>query len=349
MKYYNLDYIISDLKKELKSIYNIEIPESNSQEWFNYYEILDTFKLIPNSRSISTLHICDDINISIDVIKYYTFSNLNKVLNLNCKKYNILKSNNKSSNKSSNKSDNSSDLIISNCIDFNKDIFVVIFENLNKNGSCILKFRYPIVCNVMIYIYLLYLQFKKISFYKPIYSNNTDFYIVCKKYTKIKKDILNKLKKDKIIYNKYSNHFKINIKDAINKITTEVINEIGKEIFYFRNTDDLPKQSIMNIKDIIKNKNKEWFKIFNIIKIDKKLLEFDKSIFSDIFSSDKSLKYLFSKHKLPIIKHNSNNNNNSNKIIQIIIIQIIIIQIIIIQIIIIQIIIIQIIIIQVII
>ena len=69
----------------------------------------------------------------------------------------------------------------------------------------------------------------------------------------MKKDVLNKLKKNKIIYKKFSNHFKVNIKESIINITNNVINNIGKNIFYLRNNDKLPFQNIKLIKKIIKN------------------------------------------------------------------------------------------------
>ena len=86
--------------------------------------------------------------------------------------------------------DQDMELIVSNCSvkkDI-KDIFIILFTFLKKGGNAILKYRYPVGCDNMNFLFLCYKHFKKISFYKPVYSNNTEFFVICEKIQTINKN-----------------------------------------------------------------------------------------------------------------------------------------------------------------
>ena len=299
IKFYRLDDITDKLKDKLEKHTMIDLPNKDYDEWFRYYEVFIKFNLIGNTnKTLKGLHLCD--NVSSNALRYYNLINLKNLI-----KYDW-KSSNRSNNRSNNKTNKDKfNIVVSECSDDIIKTFLLVFSLLMKNGNCVIKYKYPVLYKDLHLIYLCYNHFAKISFYKPVYANNLEFFIVCQKYNPISSSVLAKLKTNKY-KPQLSNHFKVNIGNTIGKLTNNIIFELSNKIFYLRNDDDLPKQSNTFIQKVINKKNDEWFKLFLPInlKSKKKVSFFDITIFSDVFTEDKAIVKKFTKSK---------NNFNSNK------------------------------------
>ena len=336
IKYYELGSITDELKDKLEKHTTIKISDKHYQEWFKYYEVFIKFNsLISKSKkNIKGLHLCEPTMVSVSALRYYNLIHNENLLsynwfiqNIDCKECNkniynkfhnkfILKNfKNKNVINSLCKKvkDEKFNIIISNCSEKEnvKKLFIIIFSLLNKNGSCVIKYQYPVLYKNLYLLNLCYKHFRKVSFYKPVYSNNTEFFIICQKYNPVSDKVLKELKTNTYKL-KFSNHFKVNIKDMIQNITNDIIFEISKGIFYLRNNEELPKQTNAFIKKIVNKKNDEWFKIFMPInlKSKKKVSFFDVSIFAELFTIDNPIKLKFS-HSNSLNNFNYNNNNNT--------------------------------------
>lgn len=331
IKYYKLSEITDKLKDKLEKHTTINIPDKHYEEWFKYYEIFIKYKHLigKTKKTIKGLHLCEPTMVSVNALRYYNFIHNKNLIsydwfiqNIDCRECNksiynkfhnkfVLKNfKNKNVIESlCNKvKDDKFKLIVSNCSEKEniKKLFILIFSLLEEYGSCVIKYRYPVLYKNLDLLELCYKHFVKISFYKPVYSNSTEFFIICQKYTPINNTILTELKKD-TYKPKFSNHFKANIKRAILGITNDVIFEISKGIFYLRNSEDLPTQNDNFIKKVINKKLDQWFRLFMPInmKSRKKKSFLDITLFADLFKINNSL-------TLDLSKKNSNNNSKNS-------------------------------------
>ena len=339
IKYYELGEITDELKNKLEKHTTIKISDKHYQEWFKYYEVFIKFNSLINKTKISIkgLHLCEPTMVSVSALKYYNLIHNDNLLsynwfiqNIDCKECNKniynkfhdkfviknFKNKNVINSLCKKVKDEKFNIIVSNCSEKEnvKKLFLIIFSLLDKNGSCVIKYKYPVLYKNLYLLNLCYKHFRKVSFYKPVYSNNTEFFIICQKYNPISDKDLKKIKTN-TYKPTFSNHFKVNIKDMIQNITNDIIFEISKGIFYLRNNNELPKQTNTFIKKIVNKKNDEWFKIFMPINLKsrKKVSFFDVSIFAELFTLDNPMKLKFShSNSLNNFNYNYNNNNNNN-------------------------------------
>lgn len=317
LNYYKLDNIVDELKRKIDNETNINISDKDYVEWFKYYEIFMKFNVIGDKITLKGLHICDNDLISVNAVRYFMYIHKKNLISYNWNLFNL--NNTKSDNTIyelneddiDNKYKNSMELIVSNCSENFIKIFNIVFRLLKKNGNLILKYKYPIEYKNLDLLFLCYKHFNKITFYRPVYSNIEEFFIICENYDPLLEKNMNKIDGMNL-----SEHFKVNINNAITNITNDVIYQMSKIIFYTRNNEDLPNQNIEFIKKIIKNRNDEWFKIFMPQELthNKKNKYMDISYFGEIFTNDKVIvKKFTNKYNINYNNQYNNNNQNNNK------------------------------------
>jgi hypothetical protein len=156
---------------------------------------------------------------------------------------------------------------------------VAILHLLEKGGNCCAKFVIPVQDNIIISaIYLLYLHFDEIIFYKSVQNTYSgEFYIIGKGFQGIDKKTEDTLFKtidnysENIdLFGKYSEEFIIQLESALSKLTNIFTFAIDRQLYYVDNYEYIEKCYMEKIDGYILEKNKDWFKKFKPTKIKNK-------------------------------------------------------------------------------
>lgn len=156
---------------------------------------------------------------------------------------------------------------------------VAILHLLEKGGNCVAKFVIPVKDNIIISaIYLLYLHFDEIIFYKSVQNTYSgEFYIIAKGYQGIDKKTEDTLFKtidnygDNIdLFGKYSEEFMIQLESGLSQLTNIFTFGIDRQLYYVDNYEYIEKCFMEKIDEYIFEKNKDWYKKFKPLKMKKK-------------------------------------------------------------------------------
>jgi hypothetical protein len=150
---------------------------------------------------------------------------------------------------------------------------LAILKLLPKGGSMIYKILTPIEdLRVWRLIYLCYTRFSKLIFFKPVQNfHSREFYIVGKGYkARVSSSDLDDAIAGKI--EEYPIQFVSQITMAIEKLDSNYIYAIERNIYYMDNFKDLPKDLVKSIPEYFDEKNDDWIKKYKIIKQTKNLL-----------------------------------------------------------------------------
>jgi 23S rRNA U2552 (ribose-2'-O)-methylase RlmE/FtsJ len=158
---------------------------------------------------------------------------------------------------------------------------IIALMALKEGGSVVFKVFLPLVESINVsLVYLLYCAFDKISFVKQLSASpyNSEIYIVCENYTKVKNDLIDKLLdfldnfemgktfiKKEDIPNEFLYQYEKYIKELIKNQRKALL-----RLFYYY---DYPEMYEKHNKDIIKYRNKKtehWIKIMGLKKINEK-------------------------------------------------------------------------------
>lgn len=165
-------------------------------------------------------------------------------------------------------------------IKFQYDQVVFILNNLPKKSNFIAKFVLPQFYPIQIsMIYVLFNSFKELYFYKDninVYSKN--FYIIGKHYKGIKKKLSDKLFEllNKKIYfdnnihlekDLYRSNFIKQLEEIFNKLYNNYIFNIDRQLYYIDNYKYMTEKQIKLVNELIKEKNKDLIRNFNLKKI----------------------------------------------------------------------------------
>lgn len=157
---------------------------------------------------------------------------------------------------------------------------VFMFYNLTKGGNFVCKFVLPLKENLHInMIYLMYKQFKKCYFYKPLQNMYSgEYYFIGIGYNPIDKIQLDKMFKllkefDKdslsecICQTKYPKSFNHQIYNGIKKLTNNFMFNIERQFYYVDNAKYIPKAHVENLKKYIARKNEDWIERYKFKKL----------------------------------------------------------------------------------
>ena len=311
-----------ELGKYIEKEIGSNIP--NSQAWIKMYEMLTLLNLFDiNIKTLKTFHLCELPGGFILATNHYAFTKTNikkfdwnaqsfnpKVQGINdiynlSKNYpdkwhwgkdgtgNIMNSDNIKSYKKYCKDIH---FITSDCglgyVENNKTLIntefahtIAILYLLPIGGNFVAKFVLPIEDNIIISsIYLYYLHFEEIIFYKSIQNMYSgEFYIIGKNYKGIDNKMMELLfkmldnyKDDIELNKKYSEEFIIQLEKGLDILTSNFTFSIDRQLYYVDNYEYLKKCGnkchFDKMDQYIIEKNKDWMKFFNLSKIDKKYL-----------------------------------------------------------------------------
>lgn len=153
------------------------------------------------------------------------------------------------------------------------EISIILLAN-NKNSSFIIKL-FQKTCNqpfTISLIYLLYKQYDKIYFYKPIINpQSSEFYLVgINRHTLLTNTDKNKLIKILTNYklfetqNKSFKKFNQSFIKQLYNTMTEIYNHFHftniRNLYYYTNIDIIPRKHIDELKEKIIRKNNQWIK-----------------------------------------------------------------------------------------
>lgn len=148
-----------------------------------------------------------------------------------------------------------------------------ILYNLPKGKNFIAKVLAPMnkPCELS-YLYILYQNFNKLYFYKPVVNQfSAEFYIIGIGYKLVDNKTLDKMFKlldnfdyNKSLFNSYPEHFLSQYESFIGKIVNNYIFNIERKIFYVDNYDKIDKMHLNKIKFYITERNKDWIEKHNL-------------------------------------------------------------------------------------
>ena len=300
----------------------IGINHRYSQAWIKMYEILTLFNLFDkNKNTLKTFHMCELPGEFIMAINHYAFTKTNvKKFEWNAQScYPITKENdcvpdtyglkkrnenkwhvenggnlmNVENIKSYKKYCTDIDLLTSDCgvgwgnttltkLDFAQVIAILYLLPVGKNfvAKFVLPIKEPIIHNS---IYLLYLHFKELIFYKSVQNTYSgEFYIIGKDYKGIDTAMMELLFKslenyddDLELNTKYMYEYIIQLENVLDKMTNNFTFAIDRQLYYTDNFELLEKCNkgkchLDEIDNFLMEKNKDWFETFNPIRLDKK-------------------------------------------------------------------------------
>jgi len=164
------------------------------------------------------------------------------------------------------------DLISSNCEFLNYKLtysmYLLTLGLLNKNGNCVIKRTFPITNNqelTMLYIY--YLHFKEIHFYKPKMNNQSnEYYLIGMNYTPISDKLYNKLLNFLKEYelnglldiNNFDHQFLLKIDEIQNGLLDHLNMYIRKQVYFVDTFHKLTNDALDIINETLENRTDEW-------------------------------------------------------------------------------------------
>lgn len=146
--------------------------------------------------------------------------------------------------------------------------FLFMFNNLPNNGNCILKVFTPLKSQKISLLYIMYKQFKKLYFYKPMQNpSSLEFYVIGINYKPLDNisinkmfNLLNNYDEDISLVKKISKSFYIQLEKIMYDIYENYDKSIQKKIYYIDNFEMISEKHKKYLKGIIHEKNKEWTK-----------------------------------------------------------------------------------------
>jgi hypothetical protein len=146
--------------------------------------------------------------------------------------------------------------------------FYTMLKCLKKGGSYVAKVFIPLIHPIELsMIYILYLHFEELRFFKGVVNpNSKEYYIVCKGYmddvdislfNKIEKYVISFDSDVNILGEEYSKEFYVQLMDGMEKITNNFIYTIKKQIFLTDNYENIDKDEFFFY---IEKKNNDWIK-----------------------------------------------------------------------------------------
>lgn len=277
-------------------------------KWTILFEILHEIPIIQKKKSYYFLFLDKNYLGELDCLKYYFTNyvttndfeylnstiesyNVSNILELNSKFDELKTINSKSKsiiintdlptsssskNKNSNKYTNKN---ISKLEEFTK-LFTSLYC-LQSKGSLIHKLSFPLNNKSIInLIYLCYVHFKKLYFYKPIQeSGELSFYLIGLEFMPLDYDltsyIMEFIQNDDnqfefelfdIFHDYYPESFAIQFSQFNSDLVSKIISIIDKQMFYVNNYKNLDKNYKKLIPIYLKEKNIEWISRYKFIK-----------------------------------------------------------------------------------
>lgn len=153
--------------------------------------------------------------------------------------------------------------------------FVTILKGLQKGRGFVAKYFMPIYLPIEFDImYILYMSFGKMSFYKPLINIfSLEFYVVCENYGQIDPAILEKLEQilhtthfdpNTRLFDSYPRTFIEQLLVVSNEIIENYIFNFRRQIYYVDNLHLLNKDQLKQIEYYILKKNMEWIEMTGI-------------------------------------------------------------------------------------
>jgi len=162
---------------------------------------------------------------------------------------------------------------------FSQILFML--NNLPKGKDFVAKMFLPVAFPTEINLYyLLWLGFRKMSFYKSVINPySKEFYVVCQDYQGTKQthldamfDNLRRKNFDRnfdLFDGKYPADFQYQLRKGLRLLVDRYIFNIERQLYYVDNIKKIETTHLKKIQKVIMDKNEEWIHKFRIKKIDR--------------------------------------------------------------------------------
>ena len=159
-------------------------------------------------------------------------------------------------------------------------LFTALYS-LQSNGSLIHKISLPLNNKSIInLIYLCYVHFKKLYFYKPVQeSGELSFYLIGLDFIPLDDDVITyimqfiqnednqfEFKLFDIFHDYYPESFAIQLSQFNSNLVSKIVSIIDKQMFYVNNYKNIDKHYKKLIPIYLKEKNIEWISRYKFVK-----------------------------------------------------------------------------------